>query len=297
MMRYKFLIKAIDEYTKCKATAQALKIGSTGVWRYLRNEEGEITGSTLTYDNGVTITYSGYDEVASVTYNGEEIKYLDNNIGENNEAYDFFKDQKENLIKEYGEDGYRMFSQFAYMYHTSLFEPINTAMREKNINYVKDYLTNTMQFDDDDCDWIIENSDKFIDMLENNPLKEYPSFVTLRGTDELYDSITKKIVSDKGFNSQSVGMPSRELMDIFGGEFDGMDEGWLIITSYSQSNSARKGAYLESAIFEGYQQIYGADSYGYGSGEFEFLAPPNQKFMRTIIDEENRIIIQEPYEP
>ena len=292
MMRYKFLIKAIDEYTKCKATAQALKIGSTGVWGYLRNEDGRITGSTLTYDNGTTLKYDENGKLEEMTYNGETLSYMSNQ----READEFFKDQKEKLIEKYGQEAYDNFSQFAYMYHTSMHEPINTSMREKSISYLKEYMEKTMRFDKEDCDFIISNADGFESMLEGNDLSDYPSFFTIRGVGGLYDTekITKKIVHDKGFNSQSVGMSSVDIMDIFGVDYDTDESGWLIVTPYMSGNNMGKGAYIETAIGDGYAQIYG-DSYE--SGELEFLAPPNQSFMRTIIDTDNRIIIQEPYEP
>ncbi len=283
MVRYTTILKVIEEeLVKCKATENALKVGATGIWETLRDENGEVIGSTLTYSDGTKITYNEYDEVSSIDYNGETINY----IGWE-QSTDFFDSQRDELIERYGEEAYRKFCEFAYLYQSEFYEEINEGMRTDGVDSVRNLISSEIVADD---------LDVFLELLENNDLSNYPSFLTLRGIEHLFDDsgLEKRIIYDKSFNSQTVGMGSREVMDYFGGEMDGINKGWLIITPFSKDNRARSGAYLDNAITEHHYRLYGDTTI---RGEDEFLVPPKQKFMRTVIDEKNRIIIQEPYAP
>lgn len=283
MVKYTTLIKVIEEeLKKCRATEKAQRIGSTGVWRYLRNEEGEMIGSSLTYSDGTTINYNADEEITSITYEGEEINFLEE------KSNDFFRGQADKMIEQHGQDNYATFSKYGNIYSDYSYYAINNYLRGR---YDVEKLEYKLNLSEKKYDFIMDNKELFDEMLRDNDLSDYGSFFTIRGVEELHDNddISKRIVSDKAYTSQTVGMDSATTMTIFGNDGDG----WLIISPYMKGNNARSGAYMDIAINDYNMEKYGCPSVD----ENEFLSAPNTKFMRTIIDVDNRIIIQEPYAP
>lgn len=272
MVKYKTIIKIIEEYMKKHPiTEKPRNIGNSGRWDYIKDENGEVIGSTLTYKDGTTITYDSNNNITGlISDKGEQLKYPGDRLYLDNW---FYQHDVENLKYDLGTNEYIKLRNFAVIYTQNHFinnylrglcskEEAIESMGEKNFNY------------------IMNNIDDITGMLQRNELKN-SQFISIRGVRHLHDndSIGKRIVSDKAFTSASVGMNSEGMKNIYIGE-----DGWTIITEYD-AGKANRGMFIGHAI----RDVNGGDF------EKEILSAPNQKFERSIIDEERRIIIQRPY--
>ena len=271
-VKTKYLFKVITDYVlKHPITEKPRNIGRTGKWAYVKDENGEVIGSTLTYKDGTTITYDSKNNITGIISDkGENLKYPGDRLYLDNY---FYQHDVENLKYDLGNSDYMKLRNFAVIYTQNHFinnylrglcskEEAIESMGEKNFNY------------------IMNNIDDITEMLQRNDLKG-SSFMSIRGVRHLHDNdgIGKRIVSDKAFTSASVGMNSEGMKSIYVGE-----DGWTIITEYD-TGKANRGMFLGYAI----RDVNGGDF------EKELLSAPNQKFERSIIDEERRIIVQRPY--
>lgn len=276
MVKYSTLLKIIEnEVRKCKATAQAKKIGSSAKWETLYDKNGKEKGSKVTYSDGTSITYDKNRSVTRITMpNGEKIDYLQN------KSYDFFEDFTSfELQQKYGQETYELFKKYCGIYYGYDYRYINSYLRgdidEDRARY---------KIGDETFDFIMDNQDMFNIILNDNSISKLPTFITVRETTGLFknDNPDKKIVKDKGYSSASVGMSTRDLKATFGSP-----KGYTIITVYEKGNNASTGAFLGHVL----KGINGFDF------EREFLTAPDNKFSRSIIDMESKIIIQVPYKP
>ena len=123
-------------------------------------------------------------------------------------------------------------------------------------------------------------------ILDNMSLNGYGDFFTVRSQQQLHDndSLSKRIVSDDGYSSETIGAITEDYDSAIGID---SSNNWTIITLYKDGNVANRGAYL------GYAEMLNE---GHNYWE-EVLRPPGSKSKRVLIDEKNRIIVQEPYEP
>lgn len=272
MVKLKTIIKVIENHTlKHPITEKARNIGKTGKWEYVKDDGGEVIGSILKYKDGTTITYDTKNNITSiVTDNGEKLEYPGEKLYKDGW---FFQHEVENLKYDLGTAEYSKLRNFAIIYTQNHF--INKYLRglcskEEAIESMGEYNFN----------YIMDNIDDITNILQTNELKS-STFMSIRGVRHLHDndSIGKRIVSDKGFTSASVGMNSEGLKNIYVG-----DDGWTIITEYD-TGKANRGMFLGHAL----RDVNGGDF------EKELLSAPNQKFERSIIDEERRIIVQRPY--
>ncbi len=281
MVKYSTLIKVISlEVNKCKATENALNIGDTGLWSDMLNGDGKTIGSRLTYSNGLEIRYDNKGNISSMMLpNGEELDYL------KEQCYDFFKDQRQKLIKQNGEGGYEFFKKFYGIYQSHQYMYINNYLRGR---IGKDFLEKCLE---GNFNFISNNFDNFNEPLNQNKLSVYDDFFTVRAITKPHDNdaLNRRIVKDKAYTSSSVGKNTTELMKGFGDK----DEGYLVITYYQKGNKASKGVFVGGVSREIDIEKYGINM----DEEKEVLSPSNQKFERQVIDRENRIIYQIPYEP
>lgn len=274
MVRYKTILKIIEKETqKCKATAKAKKIGETGKWETLYDENGTKTGSKVTYSDGTSITYDRMESITKITTTeGKEINYLQR------ESYDFFEDFTSFELKQkYGPEKYETFKKYCGIYYSYSYKYINQYLRG---DITKERAIEKMG--SNEFNFIMENQNLFNQILTENNISKMPSFFTVRETIGLFDNdnIDKKIVADKGYTSTSVGMSTRDLKSTFGSH-----KGYTIISLYENGNNASSGAFLGHVL----KEVNGFDN------EMEYLVAPGEKFSRWLIDEKSKIIMQIPY--
>ena len=295
MVRYGTIIKVIDdELSKCKATANAKYLGSNGIWSSSTDQWGHSV-DILTYPDGTRITFDRFGDIMEVgDEDGFSAKY--ETVNGTVPQFDSFPND---IRERYGEEGYRLFMDYTNFKMSTIGMYFNSYLRgemskDEFYSKVESWVGGFGQGDFGQrwtrgmtgtqiADYLIENDGKYQEMC-NGSLNGYGDFATIRQVGKLHsnDNLGKRIVKDSGYTSSSVGMSRTEIdetLDINGG--------WTIITKCKDGNPANRGLYL------GYPEY---KNMGFNCW-FEVLNAPGQKFMRTHIDEENRIIIQEPYEP
>ena len=274
MVSYKMIMKVIEDYAKKHPITEKLKnIGKTGKWETYTDENGGITGSSLTYKDGTSIKYDKDGNITGIiTDYGEKIPYIGKGITMNMDFYNF---DVENLKYELGTVDYRIIKDFVINYRQNHY--INRYLRGKATEQEM-----RAELGDRYVDKMLRDMDNVCEILDNNNLLKNYVFLSVRGVRNLHDNdnINKRIVSDEGFTSSSVGANTTFIQKMYSG-----DNGWTILTLYEYGNPASTGLYT-GYIFE--------DNGSYDIDQ-ELITMPKQKFERTIIDEQNKIIIQRPY--
>ena len=282
--------KSIVTVIKCSPSDDARKLGASVTVNSSVDENGTRT-DLLTYDDGTVIerlwgvpmtfergdgtTYeSEINMFASLTYNGKkyDLSYGDSDMDKTTD--DFFRYQKDFIVKEYGEDGWDFFCKYSTEFGTYQGWNLNDVLRGKR---------KLSEVTDEDGDFyispfLLENHDRFVEMEKTLPVNE--DFATVRIVDRLHrnDSIGKVVVSDKGHTSTST-IGELEHYETYGDYMNG----WFIFTLNEKDRNIH-GAYLGNAIKE-------TDGYDF---EREVNYAPNQEFERLLIDDENKFIIQRP---
>ena len=290
-IRYTTLLKVIEEYVrKCPATLQAKNIGSTGRWTTEKNEWGE-TLHVITYDDGTVIKFEerGIDDY----YNETEMFYpdMDINLYDQGETLDY--DPK------YSQGLYVNFTHFKMSGMGMKFNQYLRGLCTKQdfYDFLEDKIgdgtaplwgsTFTRGMSGKEIgDFFMNNHPEYEKMCKESSLNGYGDFITARKVNKLHDNdnINKRIVSDKGYTSSTIRVDDLKGVD-YSLDIDS-DDSWTIITEYHNGNPANHGIALGYAeIKNGFQDWN------------EILNPPYQKFKRKLIDEKNKIIVQEAYEP
>ena len=314
MVKYNYIIRSIDDYIKCKATAHAKQVGGTAQWEKMKLEGGkwETIGLSpndeeyykVSYDNGAEIYFNIDGDVTHLNY--PDLEFDENYLGE--DSYDFFSDQKQKMIdnfnkgqnldivgEDWGEERYKYFVDYCDNFASWRGWDLNKYLRGIrdsrgvwDLNRLKSELGSSME----DM-WGHDGGlhDDFCDVVANNDLSGYDDFFTVRRFDRLHDndSLEKKIVWDKGHTCASVGMVNSD----FGNFVDDVDDAWTVFTIHKKGNKASKGAFMGSALNEARGGDWRGDEPDW---EKELHYAPNQKFERLIIDEKSKIIFQIPYE-
>ena len=288
MVKYETIIKVIEnEINKCKATAQAKNIGATGKWTEEKGQWGE-TLYALTYDDGTRIVFDE-NQMGIEEYSNSTEGFFANNTNIN------FTEDGEYIRQEYGAEGLMQYIKYTNYKMSGMGMKFNQYLRglctkeefyknlEDTAGHYSQYLLNGL------------NGTEIADLLYNNH-KQYetycniPSknedFITARRVERLHsnDNIDKRIVYDKGYTSSTTQV--KYLNGIDRKLNLNKDESWTIITEYHKGNTASHGLSLTYAELD-----IGIQNWG------EYLNPPYQKMKRKIIDEKNKIIVQECYEP
>lgn len=281
MVKYNNIIKAVDDYIKCKATSIIRQIGGTGNETWKDSEWfDEQYISNITYDDGTALEF---DEDGNITHltlpNGFSKDFL------GNDDYGFFREQRNRLIREYGEEAYDMFGRYADKWATWRGMLVNEYLRgDITKKQLKERFLETGVIED--MEFMLDNHSLFVKMCKENDLSAYGDFYTVRVTDRLHDNdhLEKRIVWDKGHNSSSSGADIRDLKDSFAKTHNP----WTVVTVYEHDNGASRGAFIGDVV--------NLETWG-GDWEHEVHTAPNTKFERLLIDETHRIIIQKPYMP
>lgn len=291
MTQYKYFIEAIKDYLqKCPATKQAKKIGSTGKWVEEQSDDGE-TIHVITYDDGTTIKFGERGIVDY--YNENEHFYPDNDIDlyAQGESIDY------NLAYKKG-----IYVDFTHFKMSGMGMKFNEYLRglctkQDFYDYLEDKIgdwtkplwgsTFTKGMTGKEIgDFFINNNPEYEKICNESTLNGYGDFITARKVKRLHDNdnINRMIVSDKGYTSSTIRTNDLAGID-YSLEIDPEDS-WTIITEYHNGNPANHGIAL------GYAEIKN----GFQDWD-EIINPPYQKFKRSLIDEKNKIIVQEAYEP
>ena len=287
MVKYQTIIKIIEEeLKKCKATAQAKKIGLTAHWEHYDDGDGYVT-DIVTYGDGTRIEFDNFSNVV----------FSDNDYSPNPDYNYWLNISRDKVLEKYGEEGLEFYKEYTLYKQSRVGMFFNEYLRGKMTieevyakiyRYVPDTTMESWHFKDgvEITDYLLENSERYMSMCNELDLNGVGDFYTIRKVDKLHDNdnADKRIVKDKGYTSSSTSGHT----SIIDGLFHGPEENnWLIITKYKDGNLANHGMHLAYAEQE---------NYGWHDWD-EVLNAPNQKFKRTIIDEPNHIIVQEPYEP
>ena len=291
MVRVKDIIKIMEDYLqKCPATQQAKKIGSTGKWTTETNQRGE-TLNVITYDNGTTIKFNERGIVDY--YNETEMFYPDMEIN--------LYDQGENIDynPKYTKGLYVDFTHFKMSGMGMKFNEYlrGKCTKQEFYDYLEDKIgdgtaplwgsTFTKGMTGKEIgDFFINNHPEYEQICNESTLNGYGDFITTRQVNRLHDNdnINRRIVSDKGYTSSTVRTDDISSIN-YSLDIDS-DNSWTIITEYHNGNPANHGIALGYAeIKNGFQDWN------------EVINPPYQKFKRGVIDVDNRIIVQEAYEP
>lgn len=276
MVNFEFILKSIDEAVyKCGGSERLKRIGASVK---VTQEDGF---ETYHYDNGMSITFDlginengrGEYSLDNIIVGDEKISYL----GE--EAYDFFKEQKDFIGETFGYKGWDDFTRYVYNFSLGRAFELNSMLRTDFEKELKEW--SKLSGRKETGGWMWENHPQFVEIMDSVPLPD-ESFITLRVVNKLHDndSLNRRIVKDKGHTSSSCGSPMTKLEDY--GDLE--DGAWKIITVVHPDDEVH-GAFLGTAFKE--------SSCGYDY-ELEFNYLPNQKFVRDVIDEKNHIIIQHP---
>lgn len=310
MVKYKYIIQAIDETIKCRAIAQAEGIGATAQWHEMAVERGKWEKIGLepsdkkywkvTYDNGTEIYFNIRGDITHLTY--PDLDFDENYLGE--DSYDFFSDQKQKIIdfyndgenlevvgEDWGENGYRDFVQYCDTFASWRGFDTNSYLR--GLSSYEEFK-GSLEGDGFEILWGRDGGlhDDFCELVANNDLSGYPDFFTLRKMNRLHDndSEEKRIVWDKAHTSASVGMPN----DDFETFVDDVDDSWSVITIHKKGNKASKGVFMGNAINEARAGGWRGDAPDW---EKEVHYAPGQRFERLIFDKKSKLIVQVPYEP
>lgn len=286
MIDENIIIKSInDAIIKCSPSAKARSIGASVVENTV-SLDANTTLDTYTYENGYSVSikhtieheedYGGYgpvdfeiNSIDSVSADGNTYNIL------NDKSYDFFNYQKDQIISEYGQEGWDFFTKYSDLFGSSDGIMLNSMLRGESTHedIIKEYGHEVNSF-------LVDNHERFVNMEKNLSL-DNESFVTTRVVDTLHrnDSIGKKIVQDKGHTSTSMNSD-----EDYYSTFANTHDCWKIFT-VNEKGSGVKGAFLGNAINE---RTYDSDF------EREVNYAPNQRFERIVMDEKNKIIIQKP---
>lgn len=303
MVKYKHLIQTIEDYlTKHPINEKARNIGKTGKWTTQTNEKGETT-HTLTYKDGTTLTFK--EETINIYGKEEQVPYISHlTYGNFDEDYQLHKGEKffdyEKMFKDLKKEDLDFFNEYTSFKMSTLGMYLNQYVRGE---WDRDDLYNMIYYQLNESpvkdmfdkeylkgmkslgltQYLIENNDKYQNIIENTSLNGYGDFFTVREVNGFHDNdnLNKRIVKDKGYTSETVGCIMAENR----GSISLEDEPWTIVTLYEDGNPANRGAYL------GYSE---RRNEGTNYWE-EILRPPNAKSERLIIDENNKIIIQRTY--
>lgn len=285
-----------ETITKCKATLQAKKLGSTWVWREEVDEEGYHT-DILEYSDGTMIEFG--EDYGILSY---KCNIQGHELTPKNYQIDFVEASRDKILEKYGEEGlefYTDYTHFKMSYFGVMFNNYRRGLMSKQQLYDKmDWYMEGFETHDNTgftkgmngheiVDYLYDNNPRYEEMCNNLDLNGLDDFITIRRANQLYpnDHIDKRIITDKGYSSSSTQYGNIDMID------DALsinsEEGWLIITNYHNGNSANHGMHL------GYGEFMNTGSRDWG----EVINPPHQKMQRLLIDEHNHVIIQEPYEP
>lgn len=287
MVKYKTILSAIEDYViKCPATQKIRKIGSQGIRTYKEefrlNEFGDPDFVNLLkkieYPDGTTLEFDltehGLPIITSVkTGDGFQADLL----GE--KCYQFFQSQKEEIIEKYGPEEWEFMKQYTNSY---------ASKEGKSFNlYKKGLITKEQLLDPEKYNFpmnlthfLLDNDEHFTNICNDLHLQDYPNFYSLRVA-RLHDNdgVNKKIVSTRsGHSSATVG----DEWEVLNG-LHKHDGAWTIVTLYENGNEASTGFFMGNVKTSDF--------------EAEIHTVKGNKFKRKIIDEENKIIIQEPYKP
>ena len=287
MVKYNTIIKIIEEnLNKCKATAQAKKIGLTAHWEHFDDGDGYIT-DVVTYDDGTKIEFDNFSQIT----------FHDNDFSPKPDYMYWLKISKDKILEKYGEDGLDFYKEYTLYKQSRVGMFFNEYIRgnmtieqfyAKTYRYIPDNRMESWRFKDgmEVADYLLENTERYMSMCRELDLNGVGDFYTIRKVGKLHDNdnVNKRIVKDKGYTSSTTSGHTANIDDLFESP---EKNNWLIITKYTDGNPANHGMHLAYAEQE---------NYGWHDWD-EVLNAPGQKFKRTIIDEANHIIVQEPYEP
>ena len=284
-MTYEQAFDAITyEIRKCKATAQARRLGATGRWNINSTPGGTL--DQLTYEDGTTVTFNPDGTIREVR-NGDFHKQILNIDSET-----FFKHQKDYITSKYGEEEYRFFEEYSENIDGINGDALNRILQGDSVDEVKewirtDYAPYTLT--DNTIQYMMDNLPRYQKILEGCNLSVYGDFFTWRQTQELgeWESSDRNIARDKGMTRASVGttnelfyspfIPPNDIRETY--DYD--DNSWTVITIHEHDNDFY-GAYMGNVT-------------NYGELNYEVKSAPNQKAKRDIIDNTNHLIIQRPY--
>ena len=282
MVKYKTIIKVIEHYIiKCQPNKKAYTIGESAQVKMSTSidENGEFEYiDEIRYDDGTILKFNDSHQIMSLEHNNFNAKFM---LRHN--SYDFFKDQKDKIIKKYDEDTYKMFESYCDNWATGKGMIFNQYLRgEIGKKQLKKELGAMFPF-------MWENYPKFKQICNDINLGDYNDFYTVRYADNLHntDSLNRNIIWDKGDTSATCGFALTEGTIMEGKEvgiFADMGNHWKVITLYKKGNKGH-GVFMGNAL---------NSKRSTKDWEREIHTPPQQKFRRKIIDIKNKIIIQEP---
>ena len=264
------ITKSISKHylVKCRATSKIRKLGSSVK---VTIEEGL---ETYSYDDGTKIVFDHYytgdnSEIyclKELSFNNKKYPYL------KEDSYEFFKEQKKEIIDKYGDKVWEDFERYAFNFASPYGMELNDVIRNGEFDFWAKEMPNHYMY---------MNYHMFRDILDEMSLPD-EGFITLRFVNDLHenDGVNRKIVKDKGHFCTSCGSTMDELE-----EFARRDRGaWMVFTVVSPDDDVH-GGFIGDAV------KYATGGFDWEK-EFNFL--PNQKFERDLIDEVNHIIIQHP---
>lgn len=297
MVKYDTILKVFDNYlTKHPITEKLRNIGKSGKWTTSTNQQGEKT-YTITYKDGTELTFTEqkikgkkYNTISHVKHGKFDEDFQLHN-GEN-----FFNENQ--MCKNWIPEDHEIFNEFTYYKMSNLgmvknrywrgtwdYEDVRAEFYEQveEIGLFDEFKGRT---GDEVLEYYNELEWEYPSILERTSLNGFGDFFTVRSQNRLHDddSIDKRIITDKGYTSETIGANLEEVEYSIG--IDSSDC-WTIVTLYEDGNPANRGAYL------GYAE---RRNEGHNVWE-EVLRPIGNKSERLIIDEKNKIIVQRPYEP
>jgi hypothetical protein len=274
--------KSINDIEKCKATENAKKIGAS--CNITIENENNDDYYNFSYEDGTSMKFDKDYNLININFDGENYDYY----GED-KCYDEFDYQKRRLISNQNEDSndYESLLNYADDFATVNAWVLNTILRDDNVEE-SDYIAyqDTLTF----------KNNEWFNNLEKNTPADHDNYCAVRITSKIHDNedLSKRIITDKGHYSTSVGADMDSLINTFGngkrryGD-DYFDKSWKTITLIKK-DSGVTGLFLGTALNEG---RYANSTYE-SDYESELNFPQNSKFERLIIDEKNKIILQVP---
>lgn len=295
------ILKSIDEAIfKCNSSSKARKIGAT-VTLSVGDE-----GYTLSYSNGMSLHFDNDNNMINLQTEAEDYPYL------MDKCYDTFTYQKEDLLKSdpfsfikkehegFGGDikttkftfdnDWDFICSYADTFATASGIILNKRLIDPLLKTTLNSFGNIVT--------IKSSHDHFVQLERNNRVDPV-SYVTLRIQPYLYesDNISKRTYTAKHHISMSLGSDVNLLLDQFGvgsnSPHKPMKHGieategdeWRIYTTVSK-DSGVNGLFLGNALKESPTRSNESE------WETELNLAPNTKFVRDVIDEDNKIIIQ-----
>ena len=239
------------------------------------NDDLDMEVRILKYDNGVEVHMD--DEYNIVSFTNEDGLTMDYMFDRD---YSFFESQKEEILKKFGTEDLYFFNSFIDKFASWRGFALNRYLRGL---ISKEQLKN--EISGSDYNFLVEQHDRFLKILDGLTLPE-GDFYSVRVADHLHDndSVDKGITWDKGHTSTTTGAVMDDL-SIFADTLSSSNSCWRIITDYSGQSNV-KGAFFGNALLSERATDW----------EHEVHHAPMQKFERVLIDEENKIIVQRPYD-